>query len=102
MAEAGDDQYVTASVVDFDGSKSYDTDGSIVTYSWDFGDGETATGVRIAHTYSSPGTYRVKLLVADESGTIRNTAEDGMTVQINAPPVADAGFAQVSAPPMMS
>ena len=95
---AGSDQYLTASVVDFDALQSVDPDGAIASYQWDFGDGQSAAGARIAHTYSSPGTYRAHLLVADDSGTIRNTAEDELTVRINAAPVADAGFDMIAAP----
>jgi PKD repeat protein len=49
----------------FDASKSTDNRG-IASYSWDFGDGTTATGVMpAAHTYSKCGTYVVKLTVTD-------------------------------------
>ncbi|MGO4841307.1 PKD domain-containing protein, partial [Rhizobiaceae sp. 2RAB30] len=67
VARAGDDQYVTASVVEFDASASSDQDGSIARFEWDFGDGETGNGARIAHTYSSPGTYEARLTVTDDS-----------------------------------
>jgi PKD repeat protein len=36
----------------YDGSGSYDTDGNIVAYDWDFGDGNTATGAAPTHTYA--------------------------------------------------
>ncbi|CAN7375554.1 PKD domain-containing protein [Arthrobacter sp. LjRoot78] len=53
----------------FDGSGSADPDGSIASYSWDFGDGSPAgTGVRPTHIYSSGGTYQVKLTVTDNLG----------------------------------
>ena len=57
VAAAGADQYVTASVVNFDALQSVDPDGAIASFVWDFGDGQSATGARIAHTYSSPGDY---------------------------------------------
>jgi PKD repeat protein len=98
VAAAGPDQHVTASVVSFDASKSVDSDGEIATFLWDFGDGQSAAGARVAHTYRSPGEYRVQLKIADDAGTIRNEAEDDLTVRINAPPVADAGFDVVAAP----
>ena len=50
----------------FDGSGSYDSDGSIVSYEWDFGDGNTGTGVNPAHTYTLEGTYTVTLTVTDD------------------------------------
>ena len=98
VANAGPDQLVTASQVIFDAAASYDTDGEIISYVWDFGDGDTGTGERIAHTYRSPGTYKVGLKITDGSGTIRNDASDDMTVVVNALPVADAGFDLVTSP----
>jgi len=54
----------------FDGSSSSDPDGTIVSYSWDFGDGAHASGPTASHTYLSPGTYTVWLTVLDnDSGT---------------------------------
>lgn len=52
----------------FDGSRSTDSDGRIVLYSWDFGDGKTENGSLISHIYDLPGTYDVKLTVTDDSG----------------------------------
>lgn len=61
------DPYALNSVT-FDASLSYDPDGSIVSYSWDFGDMTTETGVIAYHAYSSPGTYFAGLTVCDNSG----------------------------------
>jgi microbial collagenase len=45
--------------VTFDGTGSSDVDGTIVSYMWDFGDGNTGTGVNPSHTYATAGTlYR--------------------------------------------
>ncbi|MFB7620269.1 S8 family serine peptidase [Kitasatospora sp. NPDC056181] len=44
------------------------TGGSGLSYSWDFGDGTTGTGVKPVHTYASYGTYTVKLTATDASG----------------------------------
>lgn len=54
--------------VTFDGSGSYASDGTIVTYAWNFGDGKTGTGTRSSHTYSFGGTYTVSLTVTDNGG----------------------------------
>jgi PKD repeat protein len=97
-AVAGPDQLVTSSVVEFDGTGSSDLDGTIDSYLWDFGDGNTGTGASPRHVYQSPGTYRVRLTVTDDSGTIRNQHHDAMTVVVNAAPIADAGVDQLAAP----
>ncbi|ADZ71986.1 PKD domain-containing protein [Polymorphum gilvum] len=98
VAVAGPDQMVTASVVQFDGFSSSDPDDAVADYHWEFGDGETGSGPAPAHVYRRPGTYRVRLTVTDASGTIRNTAEDSLTVIVNAPPIADAGPDLIGAP----
>lgn len=54
--------------VSFDGQDSHDPDGSIVAYTWDFGDGATGSGQAPEHTYSEGGTYPVTLTVTDDDG----------------------------------
>lgn len=54
--------------VDFNASGSYDPDGSIVSYAWDFGDGTTGTGVAPSHVYPYEGYFTVTLTVTDNSG----------------------------------
>jgi len=49
----------------FDGSASYDADGSPLSYAWDFGDGTTGTGVAPSHVYAAAGDYTVTLVVND-------------------------------------
>jgi PKD repeat protein len=51
----------------FDGSGSSDSDGSITSYDWEFGDGTTASGQTVSHTYDSDGTYTVTLTVTNDS-----------------------------------
>ncbi len=78
--------------VTFDGSGSYDPDGSITRYDWDFGDGNTSggTGASASATYASPDTYTVTLTVTDSDGA---TASDTCAVTIDpaAPLCANAG-----------
>ncbi|HSK77406.1 MAG TPA: PKD domain-containing protein, partial [Thermoanaerobaculia bacterium] len=54
--------------VDFNASGSYDPDGSIVSYSWNFGDGTTGSGVAISHVFPYEGNFFVTLTVTDDSG----------------------------------
>lgn len=69
VADAGADQIVLVNeTVSFDGSGSYDPDGTITTYDWVFGDGTTGNGEMIMHTYVTVGTYIVSLTVADDEG----------------------------------
>lgn len=54
--------------IQFDGSASYDTDGTIVSYEWDFGDGSTGSGPTPLHTYAEDGEYDISLCVTDDEG----------------------------------
>ena len=81
---------VTAS---FDGSASTDTDGTIVNYSWNFGDGSpVVSGVSATtnHVFAE-GTYTVALTVTDDDG-----ATDQQAAQVIAPGANDAPVAAYS------
>lgn len=59
----------------FDGSSSSDTDGSVVSWDWDFnGDGRTDKSGRVVWiSFNSPGTREVKLTVTDDNGATSST-----------------------------
>ncbi|MEQ9401365.1 MAG: trypsin-like serine protease [Longimicrobiales bacterium] len=59
--------------VRFDGSSSSDPDGTIVGYAWTFGDGATATGSTVVHTYTEAGAYTPTLTVTDARGATAST-----------------------------
>ncbi len=59
----------TGVAVQFDGSASRAADGVIVSYRWEFGDGQTGSGERVTHTYQQSGRYVVTLTVTDDKGT---------------------------------
>jgi PKD repeat protein len=65
--------------VAFDGSSSSDSDGSVVAYAWNFGDGHTASGRSPTHAFAQPGTYTVTLTVTDSDGQ-RASASEPVTV----------------------
>jgi PKD repeat protein len=68
----------------FEGRNSYDIDGRIIKYSWDFGDGTQASGDLIRHTYEELGDYNVSLEVTDNNRTTNSTVIT-MTIVNNSP-----------------
>lgn len=54
--------------ITFDGSASYHPAGEIVSYEWNFGDGEKSSGVVITHTYATAGDYAVSLRATGDDG----------------------------------
>jgi ABC-type branched-subunit amino acid transport system substrate-binding protein/PKD repeat protein/RNA polymerase subunit RPABC4/transcription elongation factor Spt4 len=73
------------SEISFMSTGSHDPDGSIVDYSWDFGDGQTSTSADSSHIYSEPNTYTVTLKVTDDKGAT-NMATTSCTVEAVLPP----------------
>ncbi len=55
---------------------SYDTDGHIVSYLWEFGDGYNSTDQEAVHVYSAPGYYTVTLTVTDDKGGTDSVFQD--------------------------
>jgi chitinase len=54
--------------ITFDGTGSSDRDGNVVSYAWEFGDGNTDTGSNPTHSYADAGKYRVTMTVKDNDG----------------------------------
>lgn len=68
-------------VVDFVGTDSYDPDGNVVAYDWDFGDGSVhATNPIVQHTYAAEGNYVARLKVTDNNGAQTTSAAIPVTV----------------------
>jgi PKD repeat protein len=75
----------------FDASRSFDADGTITSFDWDFGDGTIATGPRVTHVFDRPGTYAVRMKTTDDSGSSCAATVETVEIFVNAPPEADAG-----------
>ncbi len=91
IAAAGTEVRTAERTVAFDASASVDPDGDPLIFRWDFGDGHTANGARVSHTYSAGGTYPVVLTVRDGSALANSLHRDALTVRVNQPPTAVAG-----------
>ncbi|MFQ5999158.1 MAG: PKD domain-containing protein [Candidatus Bathyarchaeia archaeon] len=83
--------------VTFDASASQDPDGSIINYTWDFGDGNVTTVnvATITHAFSVSGSYDVNLTVTDNDG-LNGSVAHTVTVGIRAaftfsPPAPNPG-----------
>jgi parallel beta-helix repeat protein len=78
------------------GSSSYDPDGSIIFYRWNFGDGSSEIlDTAPMHIYTDPGTYMVTLTVVDDDGRsdmANTTVLVAGTLFVNEPPVAQFFF----------
>jgi mono/diheme cytochrome c family protein len=88
-------------LIQFDGSGSSDPDGDTITlFAWNFGDGNSATGMMPTHTYASAGDFEVSLVVNDgqaESDPAVTSA--AITAPpVNLAPVADPGGPYAGAP----
>ena len=70
---------IVNSPLSFDGTGSSDPNGEVLTYLWNFGDGNTGAGATPMHIYTAPGNYNVVLRVTDPEG---NFDEDVTTVTI--------------------
>src|SRR6185437_7532985 len=87
--------------IQFDGSGSYDPDGWIVSYTWNFGDGQYGSGATPVHSYNNAGTYTVMLTVRDNTnrtGTSSTTA----TISSQGASVNGAQFVAQSVPSSMT
>jgi len=78
------------SQITFNASYSFDPDGTITSYTWEFGDSTTGSGIIARHAYANSGVFTVNLTVVDDAN-LSSTATHQVTV--NAPPHAAFAFA---------
>ncbi|WNJ19845.1 PKD domain-containing protein [Pontibacter sp. G13] len=74
---------------------------NIVSYLWDFGDGITAQGTQVQHTYSQSGTYPVSLVVTNAAGCLDQHIEPAY-IQIHAPDPSFAGAPRIACGPPLA
>jgi PKD repeat protein len=74
--------------VTFDASGSSDSDGSVTSYEWDFGDGQSGSGLTALHTFTTAGSYTVTLTVTDDDGATDVETRTLAVAAPNAPPTA--------------
>jgi len=79
--------------VSFNASSSYDLDGTILNYTWDFGDEQTGNGSVVNHVYTSLGIYTAMLTVTDNDGLRGTKSSD---VPVIKSPVASFTFSPSS------
>jgi len=81
--------------VEFNGSNSFDPDGVISRYIWEFGDGVVGSGLTATHIYADAGTYTVELIVVDEDGVANR---DTQTITVLARSKATVAAADLQTP----
>jgi len=63
-------------IVSFDASASTDSDGTIESYDWDFGDGATSTGMMVDHNYDTIDIFTINLIITDDAGATSTASVD--------------------------
>jgi PKD repeat protein len=86
----------TELVCSFNAAGSTDSDGTIASYAWTFGDNTTGTGVSPSHTYTAAGTYPVVLTVTDDKGATATTSLSVSPAPLPVSPIAFRATASVN------
>jgi PKD repeat protein len=74
----------TSLTCNFDASGSSDPDDAIVNYAWSFGDGTSASGLTVSHTYPKAGVYTATLTVTDNAGASTVTSKTFNPISVSA------------------
>lgn len=82
--------------ITFNATASYDVDGNIIAFLWDFGDGNSTEGTVVVHEYKDEGAYNVSLTVIDDDG--QNSTYQ-ITVNISLETIIyDVGITEITLP----
>jgi len=74
--------------------QSSDPDGTIVSWYWEFGDGNTSSQQNPQHQYADDGTYQVNLTVTDDDGAMASITKQ--IIVVNVPPVANFSYSPLN------
>jgi PKD repeat protein len=83
MATATPTSGIAPLPVNFSAAGSADSDGTIASHAWNFGDGGTGNGASVSHTYAAAGSYTATLTVTDDRGA---TASRTVAISATADP----------------
>lgn len=83
--------------VGFETGASRDPDGRIVSWTWDFGDGETSSAPAPTHVYRSPGRYFPRLTITDDAGLTDSFVAEVVIAEPTAPAVSTGPATRVTA-----
>ncbi len=85
--------------VTFNATSSSDSDGTIRSYQWDFGDGTGVAGITVRHAFRHSGKFHVTLTVTDDLGA---TGSSAMDMAVDDPPIAKFSMMPANASPQIS
>jgi RHS repeat-associated protein len=92
VAISGPAQALSSTPVFFDGSGTADPEGDDpISYSWTFGDGQTAANANATHTFAASGAYVITLFATDSRGATGTGTHTIIINDPNRPPVANPG-----------
>lgn len=90
------DAPVVGEHVQFDASGSFDPDGNVIGFTWEFGDGDSARGARVSHVYTEPAVRSLRLTIEDDAG---GTASAVHTVTVHLGGATNGGCRSAMSPP---
>jgi PKD repeat protein len=94
---SGPQKGVPGKPLTFNGAKSADADGTIISYRWTFGDGAKAMGKTVNYAWPRAGKYKVTLTVADDGNSLCSQAHVSQWIWINSRPVPRLSMPEMGA-----